>query len=389
MENDQEELNKHTQRYELRQRTGFSDVITAYVASDLHHAKRVMIMKIQLERCRSYEELQTWRLMFHLHGNQNNGFLELYDMFISPPTGGAVTFAQASESHRAVFVVLEYFPVNLSRVLRAAGQPLVEDHFRYFLYQMLCILTTLHQAGVVHGKLRPIAFCVNEACDLKMEPDALGVPGLQAISPGCASDDLLRGRVEVHRYLAPEVLLDQPCGKWTAAADVWSLGCIFGEMIKRVDPLFKGYEPIRQWKSILELTGTPTEEELTSLAGIPEATINYVRSCPTSPPTKTIADLLPDTAHPDAIDLLQQMLRFDPRKRISVVEAMRHPYLAELHDREDETPCIAPFDAFFEGLTRDNPFRNSLHESDALVMEKEFRLLASRIQFRKKWMLRS
>lgn len=55
-------------------------------------------------------------------------------------------------------------------------------------------------------------------------------------------------------------------------------------------------------------------------------------------------------AHPEAVDLLEKMLQFHPDKRISVDEALEHPYVAHLrrpsHARKDE--CPAPFDFGFE-----------------------------------------
>ena len=45
--------------------------------------------------------------------------------------------------------------------------------------------------------------------------------------------------------------------------------------------------------------------------------------------------LFPD-ASPKSIDLMERMLHFDPRKRITVEEALRHPYLAQLHDPASE-----------------------------------------------------
>ena len=53
-------------------------------------------------------------------------------------------------------------------------------------------------------------------------------------------------------------------------------------------------------------------------------------------------------ANPDALDLLDRMLAFDPSSRISVEEALEHRYLAIWHDASDEPLCPTPFDFHFE-----------------------------------------
>ena len=55
-------------------------------------------------------------------------------------------------------------------------------------------------------------------------------------------------------------------------------------------------------------------------------------------------------ANPDAIDLLKKMLTYDPMKRITVDQAIAHPYMAQLHCPEDEPTCepVSTFDFDFE-----------------------------------------
>lgn len=53
-------------------------------------------------------------------------------------------------------------------------------------------------------------------------------------------------------------------------------------------------------------------------------------------------------ANPDALDLLDKMLAFDPANRIDVKEALEHRYLSIWHDASDEPECPTPFDFGFE-----------------------------------------
>lgn len=92
---------------------------------------------------------------------------------------------------------------------------------------------------------------------------------------------------------------------------------------------------VDQLNQILHYLGTPSEDTLRRV-GSPRAQ-DYIRSLPIKPRIP-FATLYPQ-ANPLAIDLLSQMLTFDPAKRISCEQALNHPYLAVWHDPADEPVC--------------------------------------------------
>jgi mitogen-activated protein kinase 7 len=126
---------------------------------------------------------------------------------------------------------------------------------------------------------------------------------------------------------------------------VWSVGCILAELLGG-RPFFKGRDYVDQLNQILHILGTPNEETLARI-GSPRAQ-EYVRNLPHMP-KKTFPSLFPN-ANPDALDLLDKMLAFDPSSRISVEEALEHPYLQIWHDASDEPVCPTKFDFAFEVL---------------------------------------
>jgi mitogen-activated protein kinase 7 len=101
---------------------------------------------------------------------------------------------------------------------------------------------------------------------------------------------------------------------------------------------------VDQLNQILHYLGTPNEETLSRI-GSPRAQ-EYVRNLPFMP-KKSFAMLFP-SANPQALDLLDKMLAFDPSSRISVEEALEHPYLSIWHDASDEPICPTTFDFHFE-----------------------------------------
>jgi mitogen-activated protein kinase 7 len=127
------------------------------------------------------------------------------------------------------------------------------------------------------------------------------------------------------------------------AVDVWSVGCILAELLGG-RPFFKGRDYVDQLNQILHLLGTPSEETLSRI-GSPRAQA-YVRDLPFMP--KVPFQRLFPNANPDALDLLDRMLAFDPSSRISVEEALEHRYLHIWHDASDEPNCPTTFDFGFE-----------------------------------------
>jgi mitogen-activated protein kinase 7 len=109
-------------------------------------------------------------------------------------------------------------------------------------------------------------------------------------------------------------------------------------------PFFKGRDYVDQLNQILHYLGTPAEETLSRI-GSPRAQ-EYVRNLPFMP--KIPFQRLFPNANPDALDLLDRMLAFDPSQRISVEEALEHRYLHIWHDASDEPSCPTTFDFHFE-----------------------------------------
>lgn len=121
------------------------------------------------------------------------------------------------------------------------------------------------------------------------------------------------------------------------------MGCILAELLGG-RPFFKGRDYVDQLNQILHILGTPNEETLSRI-GSPRAQ-EYVRNLPFMP-KRVFPSLFPN-ANPDALDLLDQMLAFDPSSRISVETALEHPYLHIWHDASDEPGCPTTFNFDFE-----------------------------------------
>ena len=125
---------------------------------------------------------------------------------------------------------------------------------------------------------------------------------------------------------------------------MWSVGCIFAELLGR-KPLFPGKDYVHQLNLIARVIGSPSEKELEFITS--DKARRYIRSLPRSP--RVDFQKVYPNAEPDAVDLIDKMLVFDPKRRITVTEALAHPYLASLHDVSDEPSASKPFEFSFEG----------------------------------------
>ena len=130
-------------------------------------------------------------------------------------------------------------------------------------------------------------------------------------------------------YRAPEVLLGTT---YATPVDVWSCGCIFAELMSR-KPLFPGLNESDQLSRIMGLLGTPAEEDWPQDTDVLRANFTNYRA-------RDITEILPEI-EPEARDLIQKMLHFDPKKRITARQALAHPYFADQGPEPLSSPTMS------------------------------------------------
>ena len=303
-----------------------------------------------------------------------------------------------------IYIITDLMETDLHRVIYSR-QELTDDHIQYFIYQILRGVVYMHSANIIHRDLKPANILANKNCDLKICDLGLGRAEVYEYDEmelrekqnktkkkpkkkkktedkdkkdkkdkdnkdkkdkkdkDKNKDNKDKDNVEEEEeeepdlteyvitrwYRAPEVILCP--SHYSKAVDIWSVGCIFAELLGR-QPLFPGDHYLDQIQKIVAVTGTPKMEDLDFIKKkeAKEFFLKLVKR------TKLTWSSLFPNANPIALDLLEKMLTFNPKKRYTVDQCISHPYFEGLHDPEQEPITTTPFDWSFDSveLTKEN-----------------------------------
>ncbi|KAI3736962.1 hypothetical protein L2E82_26952 [Cichorium intybus] len=250
-------------------------------------------------------------------------------------------------SFKDVYLVYELMDTDLHQIIKSS-QSLSNDHCQYFLFQLLRGLKYLHSANILHRDLKPGNLLINANCDLKICDFGLA-------RTNNSKGQFMTEYVVTRWYRAPELLLC--CENYGTSIDIWSVGCIFAELLGR-KPLFPGTECLNQLRLIIGILGSQTEEEIEFIDN--EKARKFIKSLPLSRRVSFV-ELYPQ-AQPMAIDLLEKMLVFDPLKRISVDEALNHPYMSGLYSPGMDPPVEGAVDVNIDEELGDEVIREMIWE---------------------------
>jgi len=171
---------------------------------------------------------------------------------------------------------------------------------------------------VLHRDLKPQNLLINkEALELKLADfglaRAFGIPVRSYTH-----------EVVTLWYRAPDVLMGSR--KYSTPVDLWSVGCIFGEMSSG-RPLFPGTSDADQLTKIFTTLGTPSEESWPTMVDLPEYKPDFEQH-----PRQPVSVVSP-TLEPAGQELLYSLLQYDPAARITAKKALADDYFATVEER--------------------------------------------------------
>ncbi|XP_075498021.1 mitogen-activated protein kinase 20-like isoform X2 [Primulina tabacum] len=316
-------------RYKIQEVIGKGSYGVVCSAFDTHTGEKVAIKKIRdifehiSDAARILREIKLLRLL------QHPDIVEIKHIMLPP----------SRREFKDIYVVFELMESDLHQVIKA-NDDLTREHYQFFLYQLHRALKYIHTASVYHRDLKPKNILANANCKLKICDFGLARVAFSDTPTTIFWTDYVATRW----YRAPEL-----CGsffsKYTPAIDIWSIGCIFAEVLTG-KPLFPGKNVVHQLDLITDLLGTPSMDTISRVRN--EKARRYLTSMRKKQPV-SFAQKFPN-ADPLAIRLLERLLAFDPKDRPTAEEALGDPYFQGLAkvEREPSCPPISKMEFEFE-----------------------------------------
>ncbi|KAM5569236.1 hypothetical protein ABKV19_016642 [Rosa sericea] len=307
-------------RYKIEEVIGKGSYGVVCSAFDTHTGEKVAIKKINdifehvSDATRILREIKLLRLLRH------PDIVEIKHILLPP----------SRREFKDIYVVFELMESDLHQVIKA-NDDLTPEHYQFFLYQLLRGMKYIHTANVFHRDLKPKNILANADCKLKICDFGLARVAFNDTPTAIFWTDYVATRW----YRAPEL-----CGsffsKYTPAIDIWSIGCIFAELLTG-KPLFPGKNVVHQLDLMTDLLGTPSAEAIARVRN--EKARRYLSSMRKKRQIP-FSQKFPN-ADPLALRLLERMLAFEPKDRPTAEEALADPYFKGLAKVERE-PSAQP-----------------------------------------------
>eukprot|EP00828_Plagiopyla_frontata_P042700 TRINITY_DN644_c0_g1_i3.p1 TRINITY_DN644_c0_g1~~TRINITY_DN644_c0_g1_i3.p1 ORF type:complete len:345 (-),score=68.06 TRINITY_DN644_c0_g1_i3:152-1186(-) len=304
---------------------------------------------------------------------QHRFIVKLQDIFIDTQ--------ENNSNFTIIYLVLELCKTDLHQLTQTEKFYLDEKQIKVICYNIAIAVNYLHSCGVLHRDLKPGNILINEKCTIKITDFGLARSVGEPMQPIPAEESQAIAKKQIKKitftqqskltqhvvtrwYRAPELILIEK--KYTDKIDIWSLGCIFGEVfgmlkdnfpeISKRNPLFPGSScfPLSpqanqqnqkkvlqksrtdQLSIIINRLGKPDENDMSFIND--QNAKNYLASFEgksKKEAQKIFYDYYPYSSK-EAIDLLKKMLQFNPKNRPSIAEVLQHDYFNSVSDKAKE-----------------------------------------------------
>lgn len=288
------------ERYQKLEKIGEGTYGVVYKAKDRKSGKIIALKRIRLEAEDEGIPSTAIREISLLKELRHPNIVRLFDVV---------------HAEKTLTLVFEYLDQDLKKYLDVCENGLDINIVKSFLYQLLTGVAYCHHHRVLHRDLKPQNLLINREGELKLADfglaRAFGIPVRSYTH-----------EVVTLWYRSPDVLLGSR--KYSTPVDIWSIGCIFAEMVNGT-PLFKGTTEDSQLDMIFRYLGTPNETTYPTFHELPDYRDNF----PVYPAPASLHSLVPKLDD-IGVDLLSKMLEYDPSKRINAAAARQHPFFEDL-----------------------------------------------------------
>ncbi|EGG07064.1 uncharacterized protein MELLADRAFT_35629 [Melampsora larici-populina 98AG31] len=215
-----------------------------------------------------------------------------------------------------IFIVMDFIEHDLKTLLTTMRTPFLSSEIKTIMIQLLSATACCHSNWIIHRDIKTSNILMNNRGEIKLADFGL------ARMYGDPSMGNLTRLVVTLWYRSPELLLG--LDDYHPSIDLWSIGCIFAELILR-DPIFPGKGEIDQLNQIFSLLGKPHQDNWPEVVKLPNFKSLNLIHLPNYSTLRSKFKYLTELG----IDLMNALLTYDPSKRISAEDALRHPYFNE------------------------------------------------------------
>ncbi|XP_077571224.1 cyclin-dependent kinase 11B isoform X4 [Stigmatopora nigra] len=214
-----------------------------------------------------------------------------------------------------IYIVMNYVEHDLKSLMETMKQPFLPGEVKTLMIQLLRGVRHLHDNWILHRDLKTSNLLLSHKGILKVGDFGLAREYGSPLKPYTPV-------VVTLWYRSPELLLGAK--EYSTAVDMWSVGCIFGELLTQ-KPLFPGKSEIDQINKIFKDLGSPSEKIWPGYNELPAVKKMSFTEYPYNNLRKRFGALLSD----QGFDLMNKFLTYCPTKRIVSDEGLKHEYFRE------------------------------------------------------------
>ncbi|XP_055936518.1 cyclin-dependent kinase 11B-like isoform X2 [Argiope bruennichi] len=214
-----------------------------------------------------------------------------------------------------IYIVMDYVEHDLKSLMETMKQPFLVGEVKTLMLQLLCAVAHLHDNWILHRDLKTSNLLLSHKGVLKVGDFGLAREYGSPLKPYTPV-------VVTLWYRAPELLLGAK--QYSTPIDMWSVGCIFGELLT-MKPLFPGKSEIDQLNRIFKDLGTPSEKIWHGYSELP--LVKKVTF--TEYPYNNLRSRFGHNFTDLGFDLLNRFLTYNPSRRITAEDASKHEFFNE------------------------------------------------------------
>ncbi len=277
-----------------------------YEAIDTTNNRKVAMKKMRIENKDEGIPITALREMCILKHLHHENVVELYEII---------------QDVDKIVLIFEYADMDLKMYVDKEKGIKDIKLIQQFTLQILNGLYYCNINRIIHRDLKPQNLLLKTS-EMKLKLCDFGLSRMFSLPMGKMTHEII-----TLWYRPPEVLLG--IENYTTKVDSWSIGCIMAEMITG-KPLFPGDCEIGQLFKIFQIMGTPNEETWPGITKLKDYSLLFPQWKP-----KKLKDLFPNFDK-DGLDLMEKFLQMDPDKRITIKDALNHPFLEKVRAEQGD-----------------------------------------------------